>query len=181
LALLAGLLIGITWPGQAGANGGAILFVKEVGAYELTLTASPYPLQVGVNDVNVLVERLSDQLLVLDAQVTIVAEPLDQPGDSQAFPATHETATNKLYYHANVNFAIPGRWQLTVAIDGPEDSVSTTIETQVESGSAVGFLRYCSLMGLPLVILAFLFFVLSRRTREPFNGGAEEKNHDVQQ
>jgi hypothetical protein len=172
LGLISGLLI-MAWPSSVHANGGTIVLVEQVGAYELTLTASPYPLQVGVNDVNALVERLSDQLLVLDAKVTMTIEALDQPGEPQTFSATHDTATNKLYYHANVVFPTPGRWRLTIHLDGPEDEGSATLETQVEERSSLDFLRYLSLVGLPLVVIVFLFFVMSRRGGEALKGDLE--------
>lgn len=167
--LLAGLLILLIWPGLARANGGTILLVEAAGPYELTITASPYPLRVGVNDVNALVERLSDQSLVLDARVTISAEPFDQPGQPQTFSATHDTAANKLYYHANVFLPTPGRWKLAVRVDGPEGSADATFETRVEPEQAPRFLKYLSLVGLPLVIFLFLFFVLRRRAADGFN------------
>ena len=173
--LVTGLLILLTWPGLARANGGTILLVETIGPYELTLTASPYPLRVGVNDINALVERRSDLSLVLDAQVNISAEPLDLPGDSQTFAATHDTATNKLYYHANVVLPTPGRWILAVRVDGPEGSASTTFEAQVKQ--APYLLRYLSLVGLPLVVITFLFFVLRRRAAAGSNNdlAGEEK------
>ena len=170
--MISGLLL-LAWPGLAQANGGTIVLVEEVGAYELTITASPYPLQVGENDVNALVERLADQRLVLEAQVMITTEPLDQPGEPQTFAATHATATNKLYYHANLVLPTPGRWKLTIKVDGPEDSVSTVFETQVEEKSSLDFLRYLSLVGLPLVVIAFIFFVMSRRAGETFKDDLE--------
>ena len=166
----------MVWPGLAQANGGTILLVEEVGAYELTVTASPYPLRVGVNDVSVLVEQLSDQLLVLEAEVMMTAEPLDQPGEPQTFPATHDNATNKLYYAANAIFPTSGRWKLTIHVEGPEDSVSTTFETQVEEQSSLDFLSYVSLVGLPLVVIAFLFFIMIRRAGEAFKGDLEGEN-----
>jgi len=172
LGLVSGLLI-MVWPSSVHANGGTIVLVEQVGAYELTLTASPYPLRVGVNDVNALVERLADQLLVLDAEVTVTTEPLDQPGEPQTFSATHDTATNKLYYHANVVFPTPGRWRLTIHLDGPEDSGSVSRVTQVEEQSSLDFLRYLSLVGLPLVVIVFLFFVMSRRGGEAFKDDLE--------
>lgn len=170
------LIFFLSLPALAQANGGTILWVEAVGAYELTITASPYPLQVGTNDVNALVERLADQRLVLEAQVVITTESLDPPREPQTFQATHETATNKLYYHANVIFPAPGRWKVTVQVDGPEDSVRTSFETQVEQGSSVDFSRYLSLVGLPLVLLAFLFFVLNYRAKETFNNNIEEES-----
>jgi len=173
---MASSLMIMTWPGVVRANGGTILLVEEVGPYELTVTASPYPLQVGTNDVNALVERLSDQRLVLNAQVQMIVEPLDQSGNPQIFLATHDTATNKLYYHANIIFPTSGQWNLTIKVDGPEDSIITTYKAQVTSRQSVNFLRYVSLVGLPLILIAFLFFVLSRRARELFNDNSESED-----
>lgn len=59
--------------------------------------------------------------------------------------------------------------------DRTEDSVSTAFETQVERGQPLDFLRYVNLLGLPLVVIAFLFFVLSRRAEEAFNDNLEEE------
>jgi hypothetical protein len=128
---------------------------------------------MGVNDISVLLGRLSDAQVVLDAEVTLTVEPIDRPDESQIFPATHDNATNKLYYAANVVFPTPGRWKLTVQVDGPEGSASTTFETQVEEKSSLGFLRYLSLVGLPLVVIALLFFVMSRRAEKAFEGDLE--------
>jgi hypothetical protein len=129
------------------------------GPYELSVSASSLPLEVGLNDISVLLGRLSDAQLVLDAKVLMTVEPLDHPGEPQTFPAMHDNATNKLYYAANVVFPTPGQWKLTVRIDGPEGSVSTTHEAQVAEKS-VWRLPYL-LIGLPLIIVA-LFLVLWR-------------------
>lgn len=131
---LSGLLILLIGPGLAQANGGTILLVEQVGAYELTVTASPYPLTTGAtNDISVLVGRRSDGQVVPEAVVTLIAEPVDHPGRPQRFAATHANATNKLYYAANVVFSTSGQWQLTVQVEGPEGSASTAFETQVEA------------------------------------------------
>jgi hypothetical protein len=118
---------------------------------------------VGQNDISILLGRLSDAQIVLDAEVTLTVEPIDRPDESQIFPATHDNATNKLYYAADVVFPTPGRWKLTVQVDGPDGAASTSFEAQVEEKSPLEFLRYLSLVGLPLVVIVFLFFVMSRR------------------
>lgn len=163
--LAIGLVIGLVvtfWPKLAIANGGTTILVENVGAYEVTVTASPYPLEVGLNDISVLLGRLSDQQIVLDAEVSMVVEPVDRLGEPLTFSATHDKATNKLYYAANVDFPTPGRWKMTVQVGGPEGPATTVFETQVEQQS-LGFLRYLSLIGLPLIAIVILFFVLSRR------------------
>ena len=92
LPLLIVLLMTL-WPGVTHANGGSLLFVERLGAYYVRVAVSPYPPQVGLNDISVLLSRASDAQVVLDAEVTLTAEPLDQPGETQTFPATHATAT----------------------------------------------------------------------------------------
>jgi hypothetical protein len=171
--LIIGLLI-MAWPGLARANGGTTLLVEKVGAYEISVTASPHPLQVGINDISVLVARLSDAQLVLEAEIIITAEPVDNPGELQTFLATHDNATNKLYFAADVALPTPGRWKLTIQVDGPEDSVSTVFETEVAQQQSLGFLRYLSLVGLSLVAIAFLFFVLNRRASAGLNSYLEK-------
>ncbi len=180
--LVVGVLLGwlmLTWPGLTQANGGTILLVKQVGAYDFTVTGSPYPLQVGQNDISVLLGRLADAQLVLDAQVTLIAQPIVPPGEPQTFPATHDNAINKLYYAANVVFPTPGRWKLTVQVEGPEGSVSTDFETEVVPGSLLGSRNYLELMGVAIVgILVFMFFVLNRRSEEKSKAdpGGEEND-----
>lgn len=176
IGLVIGLVV-ILWPELAIANGGTTLLVEKVGAYEVTITASPYPLEVGLNDISVLVGRLSDQQIVLDAEVLMVAEPVDHSGQPQSFSATHTNATNKLYYAANVVFPTPGRWKMTVQVDGPEGSASTVFETQVEEQSS-DFLRYFSLIGLPLIAIVILFFVLNRRAGSKLNSYLEGEENE---
>jgi hypothetical protein len=167
---LSGQLILLIGPSLAQANGGTILLVEQVGAYELTVTASPYPLAAGVtNDISILVGRQSDSQVVPEAVVILIAEPVDHPGEPQRFAATHANATNKLYYAANVVFSTSGRWKLTVRVEGPEGSVSTAFETQVEPQRPLSFPRFVSFVGLPLIVMVVLFFVLSRRAGKEFD------------
>jgi hypothetical protein len=178
--LAVGLVIGlfmIVWPSMTYANGGTTLWVEKVGAYELTVAGFPFPLEVGVNnDISVLVGRLSDAQIVLDAQVTLTAEPVDRSSEPQTFSVTHANATNELYYSTNVVFPSPGQWQLTLQVDGPEDSVSTTFEVQVENTQSSGFTRYLSLIGLAAGLFVFLLaVVLSRNLR----GTQEEGIDDI--
>ena len=161
------------WVSLAQANGGTILWSEEVGAYDLTVTASPFPLRVGLNDISVLLGRQSDSQIVLNAMVSMTARPVDHSGRLQNFPATHANATNKLYYAANVVFPTPGRWQLTVQVDGPEGLATTSFEVQTEPAQSFDFLLYINLVGLPLIIIVFLFFVFSRKIKNEVNESLE--------
>jgi hypothetical protein len=143
--------------------------VEKVGAYELFVTASPYPLQVGENDISVLMGRLSDGQIVLDTQVTVIAEPIDPPGESRAFSATHDNATNKLYYAANVVFPTPGQWRLTIQVDGPAGPVSASVDAEVKAHQSPILLKYLGLVGVPLVVV-LVVFVLRRRSARVLDG-----------
>jgi hypothetical protein len=46
---------------------------------------------------------------------------------------------------------------------GPEGSASTTFETMVEERQFWDLLDYVNLVGLPLLVIAILFFIVSRR------------------
>lgn len=178
LRLVGGLvtaLVLIARPGLIYANGGGTLLVDRVGAYELVVSASPYPPEVGENDISTLVGRLSDAEVELDAQVIMIIEPLDQAGEPQTYSATHANATNKLYYAANIAFPTPGRWKLTVQVDGPEGLASTAFEIEVMPGSPFSSLPYLELGGLAIVgLLVFLLVVLNRRPEKEFNGDLED-------
>lgn len=156
----------LNWAQPIQANGGTTMLTEQVGPYDLTVTASPYPLRVDqVNDISTLIGRQSDQQLVLEAEIILIAEPVDHSGEAQTFAATHDNATNKLYYAANVVFPTPGRWQITVQIDGPEGPATTTFEEQVEEKSSAAILIY-PLIGV--VVGAILFGVavfIGRRSR----------------
>jgi hypothetical protein len=166
VGLMVGLLIAIPFD-PAYANGGTTILVEPVGPYSLTVTASPYPLQVGVtNDISALVGRQADQQLVLDAEVVIMVTPIDQAGKTQTLAASHDNATNKLYYATNVIFPTTGRWRITVQINGPDGSGETSFEEQVEAPSNRGALLW-SIVGITAGVVAFvLALFVGRRSRD---------------
>ncbi|MGH7961193.1 MAG: hypothetical protein ACRERD_05130, partial [Candidatus Binatia bacterium] len=135
-----------------------------------TVTASPYPLQAQVtNDVSVLVGRLADSEVVLDARVTVVAESLEDPGEMTHFEATHANATNKLYYAANVVFPTEGWWNLTVRVEGAEGADSTSFVTEVAQPPSLGRRAFVMLAGFAAasaVVLVLLRFGRSGATVE---------------
>lgn len=173
-ALLVGLLV-IVWPGQVQANGGTTMLVERIDGYEVTVTASPYPLEVGrTNDISTLVARLSDSGVELNARVTITTEPLDQPGEPQTFIASHANASNKLYYASFVDFPNPGRWRLTVRVDGPEGSGNTSFEELVGERKIFDLLIY-PLIGIAAVAILYFFAVgLGRRSTATLNEETDE-------
>jgi hypothetical protein len=175
LGWLSGLLI-FSWPVLLRADhGGTILRVAETGPYKLTVIgpARPEPLQVGANEVTVLVGQGPAGPPVLQAQVWLTVEPLDQPGQVQTFPATHDRAANKLYYGAEVIFPAAGRWKLTVHVDGADGAAQTSFEWPVVQQQGFDYLRY--LIPAGLVLLLILYLGLARRTKSRANPNLPEQ------
>lgn len=94
------------------ADGGAVVFRQQTGAFLVTLFSSPEPLRVGAADLSVLVQRASDQSPLLDEKVNLAL------GTSAEIPATHREATNKLLYAARVPLTTSGVRHVSVLVNG---------------------------------------------------------------
>lgn len=137
LIILTLILTMVAPPDAALANGGVVqLSRQDIGPYQLTAFTSPSPIRVGIVDVSVLLERAGTTELVQNARVTVTAEPVGPAGPAgrgRIFPATHENATNKLYYAANVELPRAGRWRLTVQVEGAEGKGGASFEVDASS------------------------------------------------
>jgi hypothetical protein len=114
-AILALLLV----PVAASADGGAVLLQETSGPFVITVFTGPPPLRIGVVDVSVLVQDRAEGSPILDADVTIQLSPPAASNGSEApitVAATHAQATNKLFYAALVELAVPGIWKLRVDV-----------------------------------------------------------------
>lgn len=129
-AMLLGISVALTFSRPANANGGTIqVSMERAGPYEVTVMTDPSPIRVGTVDVSVLVER-ADGNLVQDAKVMVTATPAVGPEGAASYEATHDRATNKLFYAADVPISRAGVWQIEVAISGAlgEGAVGFAIE-----------------------------------------------------
>lgn len=155
--LLASLLVALASGGRALANGGMIQVAgKPIGPYLVTVFTSPSPLRVGVVDVSALVQRAGSQEPVLDARVTVTTEPVGHAGPGGSFEATHEQATNKLYYAANVDLPAEGRWRIALQVSGPEGEGTVAFEVEASRESLLDRpLLLMALMVLPLIPIAW--------------------------
>lgn len=159
------LAFALAWPGRPGlANGGIIQLARQpAGPYEVTVQTSPSPIRVGTVDVSVLVQRAGSDDLVQDARVTVTAKPVGQPSTSSPYEATHEQATNKLFYAANVELATEGRWRIGVDVRHPTLGAGT-VSFEVDATPAT--LLDAPLLLLGLAVLPPLLVVLWRRQRQ---------------
>ncbi len=161
LAVLFALLLSTA---AARANGGTIQMASQpAGPYQLTVLTSPSPIRVGVVDVSVLVQKAGSDDLVQDATVLVAADPIGHEGRGGTFQATHELATNKLFYAANVDLPTEGYWQIGVRVmrEGAEGSVSFQVEASPAS-LLDNPLLLVALLATPL-LLASAWWILARR------------------
>jgi hypothetical protein len=147
-----GIVVALLWARPATANGGTIqVSMERAGPYEVTVLTDPTPIRVGTIDVSVMVER-ADGDLVQDAQVLVRATPAVGPNGGGSYEATHDRATNKLFYAADVKIPQAGPWQIDVTINSALGAGSVSFDIQV---SEPGLLDR-----LPLLILAVMFACL---------------------
>ena len=146
------------------ANGGTIRVGNQlVGPYEVTVFTSPSPMEVGTVDVSVAVQRAGSSEMVLDAQVSVVVEPVGRQGRGGAFAATHEQATNKLLYAANVDLPTAGLWRFTVEVESALGEGKVAFEAEVAEPSPLS--NPSLLLPLAPILLLALWWLLRARRR----------------
>ncbi len=139
------------------ANGGTIqLSNRAAGPYALTVYTSPTPIRTGTADVSVMVQKAGSDELVNDARVVIQVQPAGSDAVQGSYAATHEQATNKLFYAANVPFPSEGRWRVTVRVEAVAAGVGeVSFETDVTPASLLDSpLMVVQLAALPLLLIA---------------------------
>lgn len=166
LRLLLVFLLMIVASGRVAANGGTIQVSDyRSGPYDLTVFTSSSPIVVGIVDVSVAVQRAGTSDIVQDATVWVRAEPVDHAGQAGEFPATHELATNKLFYAANVELATPGQWRLDVRVESPLGEGSTQFEVEVAEPTLLDSPLLWAALALPLVLAGGWWLASARRQR----------------
>ncbi len=156
-----GILPGVAW---AHGGGAPRLTNVDAGPYWVSVWTQPDPLQVGQAHITVAVseptdaggERREAGPPVLDATVEVQVKPLDHAGETLVVQATHEGASNKLFFEADVDLPETGRWQVSVAVAGPKGAGGASFEAQVSPPSAfswtwVGGLGLAALAGVWVV------------------------------
>ena len=131
VAMTAALGLALVWILPVSANGGTIqVSMERAGPYEVTVFTDPSPVRVGTLDVSVMVELPGGEL-VQDARVMVTAIPDGDATGGGTYEATHDLATNKLFYAAHVPISRAAPWRIEVAISASmgEGTVNFEIET----------------------------------------------------
>jgi hypothetical protein len=145
-------------PVAASADGGAVLLQDTSGPFVITVFTGPPPLRIGVVDVSVLVQDRHQGTPLLDADVTIQLSPPAASSGSETSitaAATHAQATNKLFYAALVELAVPGTWRLRVDVRMGRTTVEVGAPLLIASSLPTLHAIWPHLLVPPAVIVLF--------------------------
>ncbi len=132
LRLLAAFFILGVWATAARGDGGTMLLHQDSGAFTITLFAAPYPLQVGVADLSVMVQDRSSGDVLLDPAVDLTVAAQAAEASPQTVRLTRGQASNRLLQAAAIHFPTAGKWQLTVLVSRGGETVRLGTECTVE-------------------------------------------------
>lgn len=160
-------------PPRLMGNGGTVQLSNErAGPFLVSVFSEPAPLRTGEIDISVLVQDADTRSSIDDAEVTVLAEPLDHAGRPGRYPATRAQATNKLFRAAKFPIGTAGRWRFTVHVDNPLGTGRVTFDAEVRQRTLLD--RPVLLVAILLVPIGLLFWLAKRaEERREVRGGVE--------
>ncbi|MFB7719268.1 FixH family protein [Nocardia sp. NPDC056100] len=120
--VIAALAVWWLWPD----GGGASVSRMAAGPYQVALSVAGDGARTGDNTVDL--EILTAQGDPAAPEKVIVAPAMPQMG--HALPTATATATGPGHYRAAVNLPMPGQWEITVQLSGPQGSGSATFSVR---------------------------------------------------
>lgn len=158
LARILVALAAVAVPTAMLANGGTVRISRQpAGPFLVSVYTEPTPLRTGTIDVSVLLQDTASEATVLDAQVTVNAEPVEHDGVGGTFPATREQATNKLFQAAKFRIQGPGLWRFSVTATNSAGAGTVAFEAEVpDPGLLDRPFLVVLLLALPLGLVAWL-------------------------
>ena len=148
------------------ADGGAVLFHRPAGDFDVTVFSKSEALRAGLNDISVMVQR-GDHTTVMNATVLLHLSQTSSTGDITRLTAiaTHAKATNKLLYAAPVNIPTTGSWRLDaeVSSDGRSGQATGQLPVLNPLPPVVNYWPYVAMV--PALGVAFL---INRKLRERY-------------
>lgn len=163
LAWVAGVLLLLLIPGTLLANGGTLrLSNVEMGAYRVSVFTDPTPVRPDSLDVSVLIFDPEEEGVPEGLDVFITTELLAfrdeetvpagaEIGMGETLRATREQADDPRYYAVKFGLGAEGRWQITVAVDGPAGSGEASFEVSARERGLLGhplFITFLALLPL---------------------------------
>lgn len=157
------------------ANGGTVQVSNHVsGPYQVSVFTSPSPIRVGIIDVSVLVQRPGSSDVVQDAVVMVSVEGVQLGVAPAVYEATHEQATNKLYYAANVHLPSEGRWAMEVVVLGQQGEATVSFEVQATRETLMDRpAALAAVIAVPVLLVLGWIVLSGRRRGGTENGGGK--------
>jgi hypothetical protein len=182
------------------ADGGIIRLREAQGPFLVTIFTAAEPVQDGLCDISVLVQRRDSGAAILDATVDLLftpppgsvmetneplcdlpKAPLSGPGTPQRpVRATRAKASNKLLYAAPIRFGAIGNWRLEAIVSRGSDFARATciIAVGPPAGRLIGLLPYLLLSPL-IVILFAINQASSKGVRRLSSPGGQKSDHMI--
>jgi hypothetical protein len=136
------------------------LAAVPAGPYKVTAWTSPDPARVGEVHVAVAVTLAEDASPVLDAEVSVMLNPLGD-GSPISAPATTDNSENKFLYEAILTTEEGGTYETIISILGSDGAHGdASFELEIESDSSVNWFLVSSAI---IILAALLYLVVKRR------------------
>lgn len=168
LAALAMVAVALLAPATALAHGGGTPQLVDVpaGPYRIFAWTSPATPRVGTLHVTVaLVDPAANQP-VLGADVQVQMSPgAGQPAAVNTSPATHDKATIKFYYEADVEVPEAGPWQVSIAYRSPQGAGQAGFDLAVKEKAFGGWPLFGA-AAVALLAAGWLLWPATRRAAD---------------
>lgn len=113
-----------------------------------------------------MVQDAKDHSEILDAHVLVhAARSVNGEIHEVVIPATHDKATNKILYAANVPFAAAGDWKVSVDVEAKGKSASVSGPLHVLPKQPPIFAYWPYFVAIPVIIFLFVVNQWLRRRR----------------
>jgi hypothetical protein len=152
-----------------------VLLSGKKGSYQITVFAAPTPFRAGPVDISVLVLDVSTGDPMTQVQVTVRMTKSGRR--ALEYPATSESATNKLLQAAQFELPEPGSWTLEVQVQGSKGQAVIGGELEAAERSP-RWLELWPWIGCPALVVALfgIHQVFVQRTgRSPTKRGDNDR------
>lgn len=168
LATVLVILLLLTIPGTLLANGGTLRLANvPMGDYLVSVFTDPTPVRPDSLDVSVLIFEQGVEGVPDGVVVTVRTELLELHGDTEDWPdaragmgamlqATREQADDRRYYATKFALGAPGRWSISVEVDGEGGQGEASFEVTARERGLLGHPLAITLLALlPLGLAAW--------------------------
>ena len=165
------VLASFIWGTRSAAHSAITVRVNEdVGPYHLVVGTTPVD-QTGGLPLTIIVTTAQNDPAQQEAGTPVLGAAITatlqlQDAAPQVFTVPPEAGLAEFgYYERWVTLASPGRWQITVAVHGPEGAVTTSFPLTYNLPPPDLSWALWVAIGLPLVILIAIFLIILRQAR----------------